>query len=124
MTRAGDVVVVDLPGELELATIERVETALAEVDESASVVVDLRATTFLDSATLARFIAASRRQAAGGGRLVLAEARASTVRRVLSITQMDRVLPYAETVDEAIALLADGPAAAALDGGRPPHPVD
>jgi anti-anti-sigma factor len=116
MTTQGGVVVVDLDGELELATIDRVEALLGEVDDDANVVVDLRRTTFLDSATLARFIGAARRQAAGGGRLVLAEARASTVRRVLSITQMDRVLPYAETVDEAVALLTAGSAPAPPTG--------
>lgn len=100
-----EVVVVDLDGELDLATIERVDSKLGPIDPAADVVLDLRRTTFLDSVTLARFVSAARRQTAGGGRLVLAEARASTVRRVLSITQLDRVLPYAETVDAAVELL-------------------
>lgn len=100
-----EVVVVDLDGELDLATIDRVDAKLDAIDPSADVVLDLRGTTFLDSVTLARFVNAARRQTAGGGRLVLAEARASTVRRVLSITQLDRVLPYSDTVDAAVALL-------------------
>jgi anti-anti-sigma factor len=109
MTMAAEVVVVDLDGELDLATIDRVDDKLNGIDGASDVVIDLRRTTFLDSVTLARFVSAARRQAAGGGRLVLAEARASTVRRVLSITQLDRVLPYADTVDAAIELLRGEP---------------
>jgi anti-anti-sigma factor len=109
LTTAVEVVVVELDGELDLATIDRVDAKLGAVDGSADVVIDLRRTTFLDSVTLARFVSAARRQTAGGGRLVLAEARASTVRRVLSITQLDRVLPYADTVDAALELLRGEP---------------
>ena len=109
---ATDVVVVELDGELDLGTIDRVDSQLSVLDGTEDIVIDLRRTTFVDSVTLARFVSAARRQAAGGGRLVLAEARASAVRRVLSITQLDRVLPYADTVDEAIHLLRDaGPGA-------------
>ena len=90
---ATDVVVVELDGEFDLGTIDRVDSQLSVLDGTEDIVIDLRRTTFVDSVTLARFVGAARRQAAGGGRLVLAEARASAVRRVLSITQLDRVLP-------------------------------
>ncbi len=102
-------IVVDLAGELDLATIERLDARLAEVPDSADLVIDLRLTTFLDSVTLALLVQTSRRLSRGGGRLVLAEARGSSVRRVLSITQIDRALPYADTVAAALALLADPP---------------
>jgi anti-anti-sigma factor len=98
-------VVIDLDGEFDVGTIDRVDAKLAGIEGTADVVIDLSRTTFVDSVTLARFVSAARRQANGGGRLVLAEARASTVRRVLSITQLDRVLPYADTVDAARELL-------------------
>ena len=105
MTPGAAVVVVELDGELDLTTIARVDEKLSVADGTSDVVLDLRRTTFVDSVTLARFVSAARRQTAGGSRLVLAEARASTVRRVLSITQLDRVLPYADTVEAAVGLL-------------------
>jgi anti-anti-sigma factor len=106
---AGDVVVVALEGEFDLGTVDRVESMLGSLQPSDDIVIDLRPTTFVDSVTLARLVSAARRQASGGGRLVLAEARASAVRRVLSITQLDRVLPYADTVDAAVDLLRGAP---------------
>ena len=102
------VVVIDLAGDFDLLTIEKLDARLAEVPDAARLVIDLRLTTFLDSVTLARFVHTSRRLRRAGGRLVLAEARAPSVRRVLSITQIDRALSYAETLDEALALLATG----------------
>jgi anti-sigma B factor antagonist len=102
---AADVVVVELEGEFDIGTVDRVDAKLASFLPSDDIVIDLRRTTFVDSVTLARLVSAARRQATGGGRLVLAEASASAVRRVLSITQLDRVLPYADTVDAAVELL-------------------
>jgi anti-anti-sigma factor len=103
------VVIVELEGEFDVGVVERVDAKLATFQPSDDIVIDLRRTTFVDSVTLARLVTAARRQAAGGGRLVLAEATASAVRRVLSITQLDRVLPYAETVDDAVDLLGGAP---------------
>lgn len=106
---AAAVVVVALDGEFDLGTVDRVDEKLGSFRPSDDIVIDLRRTTFIDSVTLARLVSAARRQSTGGGRLVLAEAGSSAVRRVLSITQLDRVLPYADTVEAAVELLRGAP---------------
>jgi anti-anti-sigma factor len=59
--RAGDVVVVAPAGEIDLATIEELETAIdTAATEAERVVLDLREVTFIDSAGLRLVLQSSR----------------------------------------------------------------
>ncbi|MBI1378518.1 MAG: STAS domain-containing protein [Frankiales bacterium] len=97
---------VHLEGDLDIANVDMTDVALRAVDPAGDVVVDLAAARFVDSVTLSRLLQAARRHDAEGGRLVLAGARGA-VRRVLSVTQIDRLLLYADSVDDAEGLLAE-----------------
>ena len=96
--------IVRLVGDFDLTRLHAVEALLSEADPGEDIVVDLGAVTFVDSVTLSAFVRASRRHEAAGSRLVLADAYAA-VRRVLAITQLDRLMSYADTVDDAVAML-------------------
>ena len=75
--RAGGTTVLELAGELDLCRAPAIEHALEEAAEpdagreAGRVVVDLRAVTFLDSNTLALFLAAHGRQQARDGELLI-----------------------------------------------------
>lgn len=70
--RAGEAVVVVPTGEIDLATVDRLQ---AEVDaataEAKQVVLDLRAVAFIDSAGLRLIVHSSRALEAGGGSLAV-----------------------------------------------------
>jgi anti-anti-sigma factor len=99
-------------GELDISTIEGVDRLLQDVPADDHLVIDLGRVSFVDSVTLSRFVRAARRHQAAGSHVILADARGA-VRRVLSITQLDTVLPYADDVTAARRLagsLEQGPA--------------
>jgi len=97
-------VVVPLRGELDISVVGEVESVLAAVDEDDDLVVDLGGVSFVDSVTLSVFVRESRRHDGAGGVLVLADAHGA-VRRVLAITNLDRMLPYADSVEQALDLV-------------------
>jgi anti-anti-sigma factor len=99
--------VVSPEGELDISTVEAVDRALVDVAASDNVIIDLGRVSFVDSVTLSRFVRAARRHEAAGSRLVLADARGA-VRRVLSMTRLDTVVPYADDVESARRLVARG----------------
>lgn len=97
----GSSVVVAAPsGELDFTRIAEVDAMLESVPPEGRLIVDLSRVAFVDSVTLSRFVRALRRHEAAGGRIVLADAR-GPVRRVLSITRLDVVLPYVDDVELA-----------------------
>ena len=100
---AGDAVVLELAGELDLAVSADLRTL---VDEAAAqqrglVVMDVTGVGFMDSSVLREFLRAHRRVADGGGRLVLAGAQ-PTVRRLLELTGTSEVFALAESRDAAL----------------------
>jgi anti-sigma B factor antagonist len=98
-------VVVAAPvGELDITRLDEVDAMLASAPLDGRLIVDLSAVQFVDSVTLSRFVRALRRREVAGGRLVLAGAHGA-VRRVLSITRLDAVLPYEDDVELARAYL-------------------
>jgi anti-anti-sigma factor len=97
-------VVVPLWGELDISVVGEVESLLGAVEPGGDVVVDLTGVSFVDSVTLSVFVRASRRHDAAGAVLVLAGAQGA-VRRVLAITNLDRMLAYADSVDQALDLV-------------------
>ncbi len=100
----GQVVVLSLFGEADLHGApqlrDRLHRAIAEGDSD--VVVDLRGVTFLDSMALGVLIGGMKRLRAQGRQLSLVGSRPE-VRRLLEITELDRVLPLHATRDEALA---------------------
>lgn len=104
MNSAATVVVAAPVGELDIARLDEVDAMLASAPLDGRLIVDLSAVQFVDSVTLSRFVRALRQREAAGGRLVLAGAHGA-VRRVLSITRLDAVLPYEDDVEAARAYL-------------------
>jgi anti-anti-sigma regulatory factor len=120
--RTGGTTVLVVAGELDLYRAPEIEGALAEAIEPAAgrevavngllpafggpisdpavrrVVVDLRAVTFLDSTTLALLLAASRRQHARGGDLLVLVGP-HTPMAAFEVTGFDRLLPIKRVRD-------------------------
>jgi anti-anti-sigma factor len=95
--REGPVHVISLFGELDLATVARVraQLELAEGSDAASIVVDLSGLTFMDSTGIRLLIEAHERSLADANRLTLLRGGAS-VQRVLEITGVAEILPFAD----------------------------
>jgi anti-sigma B factor antagonist len=101
------VAVVALEGEHDLGTASEVRDALAAVaDSGEAVVIDLCATTFVDSSILGVVLEA-RRSATEDGRgfAVACDGTAEAVRRVLEVTGLREELPVHPDRDAAIASL-------------------
>jgi anti-sigma B factor antagonist len=90
---------VHLRGELDLSTIEKVESALTTVEEHspATIVLDLTGLSFLDSTGLRTIVTADQRARRADRRLVVVKGP-ETVHRVFTITRLDERL---EMVDDA-----------------------
>jgi anti-sigma B factor antagonist len=101
---AGDWTVVEARGEVDLYTAPRLKEQLAGLAGGGRprIVVDLEGVEFLDSTALGVLISGLKRCREAGGDLALAAPR-DPVRKVLSITGLDRVFPIHDTVAEATA---------------------
>jgi anti-sigma B factor antagonist len=106
--RAGDVHVVAVTGEIDLFTApefkQRVTAPIAAGLDR--VVVDLTATTFIDSSSLGVLIGAHRRLKARGGRLIVA-CDTDTIVKTFRITGLDGVFTVVPSVEEALASRAE-----------------
>jgi anti-sigma B factor antagonist len=102
--QAGDWSIVDVKGEVDLYSAPRLKERLAELTGAgrSRVTVNLEAVEFLDSTGLGVLIGALKRCREAGGTLALAAPR-EPVRKVLSITGLDRVFPVHESVEQATA---------------------
>jgi len=98
--------VVTVAGEIDIATAARLRERLSELAASGRpLVADLDQVRFIDSAGLA-LVGAANRAAAHGGSLHVVCAR-PRVRQLFRLTGLDRRLPPARTLDEALdALMA------------------
>lgn len=108
-------------GELDIGSVGEIDTLLLAVPAEDHLVIDLAGVSFIDSVMLSRFVRAARRHEAAGSRVVLADARGA-VRRVLAITQLDSLLPYADDVAAARALASTYDAGADGADGAAPQP--
>jgi anti-sigma B factor antagonist len=104
-------------GDLDLASAPLVRQAVLQAlsgpDTEPRVVLDLSLVDFIDSTGLGVVLGAVRRVRAAGGlvRVVATEPQVQ-VRRAFSVTKLDRILPLAHSVDEAIvadSVAADAP---------------
>jgi anti-sigma B factor antagonist len=102
--RAGQPVVVTLPGEIDVVNASQVYDALTRARGSgtAVVVADATETTFCDCAGTGALIRALHRAAAAGTELRLAAATSRQVRRILELTGADQVLDTYPTLTAAL----------------------
>ncbi len=101
-TRPGNgLVQVVLRGELDLSTVEKVESELGAVEarEEKLVVLDLSGLSFLDSTGLRLMVTADQRAQKDGRRLVIVKGP-EPVQRVFSITKLDETLEMVNDLSE------------------------
>jgi anti-sigma B factor antagonist len=109
-------IVLSVVGEVDLAVAPRLRQAVIEAltpsnqasaePSPASLVLDLGAVDFLDSSGLGVVLGALKRVRSLGGRLRVV-VREPQVRRVFEITDLDRIISLADSVDDAIAMVPD-----------------
>jgi anti-sigma B factor antagonist len=94
--------VFDVAGELDLYTAAKLKERLRALSDQgrSRIVVNLERVEFMDSTALGVLIGARKRARESDGEIALA-APTEPVRKVLSITGLDRVFPIRESVDEA-----------------------
>ena len=95
--REGDVHSICLFGELDLATGEAVERELERVEatDTAAIIVDLSGLEFMDSSGVRLMLIANARSRADANRLTLLRGPAA-VQRVLELSGVERLLPFAD----------------------------
>ena len=103
--RERDCAIVTAAGEIDIATGAGLRERLSELAASGRpLVVELDQVSFIDSAGLGALVGAARRAAAHGASLPVACARPQ-VRQLFRLTGLDRQIPLARTLDEALAAL-------------------
>ncbi len=95
-------------GELDAYTVGEFREALGGVADADALLIDLSDVPFMDSAGLGALIGGIRRTREGGGEVAVACSRQSLT-RLLHTTGFDRIVPVAESVEEAAAALKEGP---------------
>ena len=101
----GDRAVITLEGELDLATVSELEAEIARVAEAeraATLVIDLRELSFMDSSGLRAVLAAEARIRDAGGRCVLVRGPEG-VQRVFEITRLEDRLTFVSDPADAEA---------------------
>ena len=105
--RRGEVVVLRLCGEHDVASASSLAEALTDgAWDGSGVVVSLVKTQFIDSSVINVLIRADAQLRERGKRLVLHVATESVVRRVLDLTQLSSNLPTTGSLEEALVLAA------------------
>jgi anti-anti-sigma factor len=97
-------VLITLAGEVDFAAVASLSERLFALAASGRpIVADLDRVSFIDAAGLGVLAGASRRAVAHGGSLHVVCARRQT-RRLFRMTKLDRVIPLAGTIAEALQL--------------------
>lgn len=110
-------VIVTVAGEIDFGTVSRLQARLlALVGAGGPLVVDLDQVSFIDAAGLGALAGVARRAAVHGTSLQVVCARRQT-RRLFGITELDRVIPLASTLAEALQVRPAGPHLAPASGG-------
>ena len=103
--RERDYAIVTAAGEIDIATGAGLRERLSELAASGRpLVVELDQVSFIDSAGLGALVGAAKRAAAHGASLHVACARPQ-VRQLFRLNGLDRQIPLARTLDEALAAL-------------------
>lgn len=100
--------VVEVQGEHDLSTVERLHSELDAIfAQGTAVVIDLSEATFVDSAVLNELVTAQRRvDADENERLAVVAPRDGFPARVLDLVNLGRLLSIFETREEALRALA------------------
>lgn len=107
---AGEGALVAPRGDLDLATVEVLDTALRRAEETHELVVlDLRQVPFMDSSGLHALIAADLRMRGRGGRLAIVQG-GDQIRRLLELTGADKQLEVVGDPAEVLSDPSDSPA--------------
>jgi anti-sigma B factor antagonist len=98
-----DAYVISLSGEVDLYTAPEYKAKLVEVigAGASTVIVDLTATTFIDSTTLGVLVGGVKRLGPEGGQLVLV-CSDRNILKIFEITGLDKVFPIRATRAEAV----------------------
>jgi anti-sigma B factor antagonist len=91
-------------GELDAYTVGQFREALGDLAARPRLLIDLSSVPFMDSAGLGALIGGIRRAREAGGDVAVSCSRPTLI-RLLHTTGFDRIVPVAETVDEAAAAL-------------------
>jgi len=97
--------IVRVTGDFDLSNVQIFEAELEQTLPADLVVIELAACTFLDSSAMRTLVRAQRRVADAGGRLVLV-APSQPAKRVLDIAALDRFIPVAATLADAVTSVA------------------
>jgi anti-sigma B factor antagonist len=99
---AGGWTVIDAKGEVDLYTAPRLKERVAELASGSRprIAVNLEGVEFMDSTAIGVLISGLKRCREAGGDLALVAPR-DPVRKVLSITGLDRVFPIHDSVEQA-----------------------
>ncbi len=113
----GTVAVVTLPAEIDVTNADGVREELLSVlnEGAATLIADMSATTFCDSAGVSALVRSFRRATASGGAMRLVVGTPA-VRRVLALTGVDRLV---EVYPSVAASLAGTPGQPRREGGQP-----
>ena len=98
-------VIATVAGEIDIATVGQLRQRLVMLAECGQpVIADLEQVSFMDAAGLGALVGASRRAAANGASLRVVCSRRET-RRLFRLTGLDRQVPLAHTLAEALHAL-------------------
>ena len=99
--RAGRCAIVSGTGELDAFAAPDLRAALRDAGEAEALVCDLSAATFMDSTALGVVVGAFKRSREAGSvfHVILP---AGSARRVFEITTLDRILPIARSLEDAL----------------------
>jgi anti-anti-sigma factor len=118
---ADGVIILSLVGELDLATVSRLEAQLRNDERPGRVIVaDLRELRFIDSSGLQALVRADQRLRQDGGRLAIV-AGSLQVQRVFELTGIDRLL---EIVEDPATVLVAGSASERSSVGASAAPIN
>ena len=95
----GTIHVVTVRGEVDIHSSPALVDALRKVSEAERLIVDLTECRYIDSSVFSALLCA-RKEFKGEMRLVVREG--CNIRRVIAITQLDKIIPVVSTLDEAI----------------------
>jgi anti-anti-sigma factor len=100
----GDVLVARISGEVDLSNAAAVTDHLIDAtpNSATALVLDLTATTYLDSSGVRMLFELAQRLRNRGQELQLVVPEESNVRRVLLLTEVERVVPLASSVEAVV----------------------
>lgn len=112
--------IISVEGELDIATVEQLAAPVgAAVASGRHLVLDLSACPFIDSTGLA-YVLRAHSSLAKEGRAMAVVAGRGEVRKLFSLTAIDRSVPVFAALDDAVALLGASVATAAITAPQRP----